>query len=180
MKKCLPLFLSLMVLLSLTSCGNQPSTLPTIKVMTQSLDASAEGPDYWLIRPGKRPKHTKAFTPDQASIYEVDCSLLRAEVIDGKVQNQIDGIRITDQSGDQIEDNTLDSIVEHTAEAIDHTIYQFTIIEDFGYYFIFIKLNVNWSDPCELYLYDADSDTLQPLARWDKVDLIGIQVEESF
>lgn len=179
MKKALSFLLSLLLLIGMTGCGGQSSDLPHIKVMTQNhLDQSEEA-DYWQIHPGRKPKHVESFAPDQAVFYHVDCTQISANVIDGKVKNQIESIRITDASGAQIEDSVLSAIVETTASSIDHAIHEFTIIEDSGYYFAFIQLNVNWSDPCELYLYEADTNTMQPLAHWDNVDFIGIQVEHA-
>lgn len=177
MKKYLSFLLSLLLLLGLTGCGGQNANLPSIKVITQNHIDQPEEPDYWQIRPSKKPKQTDAFAPDQATIYHVDCTQIDANVVNGKVQNQIEAICITDDTGTQIEDSTLSTIVETTAAAIDHSIFQFTIIEDSGYYFAFIKLNVNWSDPCKLYLYDIDNNTLRQLAHWDNVDFLGIQVD---
>lgn len=41
-------------------------------------------------------------------------------------------------------------------------------------YFAFAKLNVNWSDPCVLYEYAPQAQSLTELARWDKADLVGL------
>lgn len=179
MKKTLSLLLCLLLLLSLIGCGAQRADLPAIKVITQDHADQWAEPDYWQIRPGKKPKSTDVFTADQANVYHVDCAQINADVIDGKVKNQIESIRITNDTGTQVEDKTLSAIVETTASSIDHAIHEFTIIKDSGYYFTFIKLNVNWSDPCELYLYDADTNIIQQLAHWDNVDFIGIQVDNA-
>ena len=179
MKKYLSFLLSLLLLLGLTGCGRQNANLPTIKVITQNHTDQPEEPDYWQIRPGKKPKPTEVFTPDQAVLYHVDCAQINTSVVDGEVQNQVESIRITDTQGAEIEAKTLSTIVETTASTIDHSIFEFTIIENSGYYFTFLKLNVNWSDPCELYLYDTDNNTLRQLAHWDNVDFLGIQVENT-
>ena len=43
-----------------------------------------------------------------------------------------------------------------------------------GRYLAFAKLNVNWSDPCVLYEYAPQAQSLTELARWDKADLVGL------
>ena len=178
MKKLVSLFLSLLLLLSLTGCGNSGPELPKIRAVTQNHSEETEKPDYWLVRPGKKPKRTEEFTPDKAAVYQVDCSQITASVVDGKVQNHIDRLRITDSQGAQFDDKTLETMAETVIKSIDHDIIQFTIIENSGYYFAFIKLNVNWSDPCDLYRYDLETNTLHKLAHWDNVDLVGIAVDD--
>ena len=55
----------------------------------------------------------------------------------------------------------------------------FDIYELEGRYFAFIKLNVNWQDPCYLYEYDAGSDKLKELTVWQDVDLVGLHLIEN-
>ena len=39
-------------------------------------------------------------------------------------------------------------------------------------YFAFVKLNVNWWDPCTLYEYDGGE--LRELAQWDNMRLLSV------
>lgn len=179
MKKFVLAILSLLLLFGMTGCGGATPELPEIKAIMQRNSAPAEGPDYWLLRPGKRPKHIGAFSPDEMKRYQVDCSQIKASVVDNQVNNQIETILILDDAGAPVQDALLSSIVQTAAASIPHQIYEFSIIELQGYYFAFIKLNVNWSDPCYLYQYDCDTNTMQTLAQWDDADLIGLALEGS-
>ena len=43
-----------------------------------------------------------------------------------------------------------------------------------GRYFLYLKLNVNWQDPCYLYAYDEAGGKLTELYVWQSMDLLGI------
>ena len=58
-------------------------------------------------------------------------------------------------------------------DQIDHAIFDFQIIVVNGQrYFAFVKLNVNWWDPCTLYEYDGGE--LRELCQWDNMRLLSI------
>ena len=59
------------------------------------------------------------------------------------------------------------------ADQIDHAIFDFQIIVVNGQrYFAFVKLNVNWWDPCTLYEYE--SGALRELCQWDNMRLLSV------
>ena len=58
---------------------------------------------------------------------------------------------------------------------IDHAIFDFQIIVVNGQrYFAFVKLNVNWQDPCTLYEYEGGE--LRELAQWDNMRLLSVDL----
>ena len=62
---------------------------------------------------------------------------------------------------------------QDAADQIDHAIFDFQIIVVNGrHYFAFVRLNVNWWDPCTLYEYDGG--LLRELAQWDNMRLMSI------
>ena len=65
------------------------------------------------------------------------------------------------------------TLMRAAAEQIDHAIFDFQIIVVNGQrYFAFVKLNVNWWDPCTLYEYEGGE--LCELCQWDNMRLLSI------
>lgn len=65
------------------------------------------------------------------------------------------------------------AMMHAAADQIDHAIFAFQIIVVNGQrYFAFVKLNVNWWDPCTLYEYE--SGALRELCQWDNMRLLSV------
>ena len=65
------------------------------------------------------------------------------------------------------------AMMHAAADQIDHAIFDFQIIAVNGQrYFAFVKLNVNWWDPCTLYEYEGGE--LRELCQWDNMRLLSI------
>ena len=65
------------------------------------------------------------------------------------------------------------AMMHAAADQIDHAIFDFQIIVVDGYrYFAFVKLNVNWWDPCTLYEYEGGE--LRELCQWDNMRLLSV------
>jgi len=65
------------------------------------------------------------------------------------------------------------AMMHAAADQIDHAIFDFQIIVVNGQRcFAFVKLNVNWWDPCTLYEYDGGE--LRELCQWDNMRLLSI------
>ena len=75
-------------------------------------------------------------------------------------------------------DEELQRLMTCAARELEHDIWEFLIIRDGDDLFAYVKLNVNWSDPCDLYRYDPQNDTLIHLCRWQNKDFSGIRVLE--
>ena len=69
------------------------------------------------------------------------------------------------------------AMMHAAADQIDHAIFDFQIIVVNGQrYFAFVKLNVNWWDPCTLYEYEGGE--LRELAQWDNMRLLSVGSSE--
>ncbi len=167
------LFSLLLPLLLLTGCGASAS--PVVQVALRARDTQEVF--YEVVDTEGKTAKTAAFDSDDLHIYTVDCLGIDCQVVDGKVQNTVEYISITDEKGQAVEEDTLTHIV-HAVSTIDHDIFTFTILEDQGAYFAFLLLNTNWSSPCLLYRYHPGSGNLELLHQWDNVDLLGLQLVE--
>lgn len=172
--------------------------LPVLDVMTQTDGEGEAVYDYSEIyvkrwnRDKYRHRNVKEFTPDDASIYDVDCSGIESFIIKGEIRNNVNSVIISDENGNAVNDETLREIVYVTALSLDHDIYEFEIIKDGGQYFVFVKLNVNWHSPCNLYKYvgrgedvSVDKDDvayanphIEFVYGWENVNIAGIKLPE--
>ncbi len=83
---------------------------------------------------------------------------------------------VTDASGETVPaDAELLKLLRTAAEATRHEIIEVRIFVDDGAYFAAVKTNVNWSDPCEFYRWDAETGELRLLCRWDGAEVTGIR-----
>lgn len=151
--------------------------IPVLKTVTESRDTGETS--YGAIYESGKVKKTEAFSPDAVSRYQVDCAGISCDLVDGKIYNAVKQVTVLDQGGYAVENELFSSLVKRIAWEIPHSIMAFTILEEGGRYFAFIKLNTNWSDPCELYEYVPAEDSIRQLAKWDNVDLVGIQLPEN-
>ena len=70
---------------------------------------------------------------------------------------------------------TMIAMMRAAADQIDHAIFDFQIIVVNGQrYFAFVKLNVNWWDPCTLYEYEGGA--LRELCQWGNVRLLSVGI----
>ena len=106
------------------------------------------------------------YTADYA---DFDTSALRSHRV-----NTLVATTLYDSVGNVVEPNeTMIAMMHAAADQIDHAIFDFQIIVVNGQrYFAFVKLNVNWWDPCTLYEYDGGE--LRELAQWDNMRLLSI------
>ena len=117
------------------------------------------------------------FEGDPVEIYTANYSCFEATIEDGVVRNRFVRCSLKDEEGQPIEaDETLTQIMRHAAEEIEHDIWLFQIIRDGNDTFVYIKLNVNWHDPCDLYRYDPENDTLTHLCHWEDKNFKGIRL----
>lgn len=159
-------------LLLLTGCGTSTS-IPVIRAIVEQ--RATEELSYEEIDANGKSHEVDSFFPDAAEVYTVDPFGLDCQVRNGKLRNQVVTVSITDANGNPVEDNTLRDIV-YAAQIIEHAIFEFTIWKVQDHYFAFIKLNTNWSDPCELYQYNTATGFFHMLYQWDDVNLVGLQI----
>lgn len=147
--------------------------------VTRSLKAenSEKGNEYWIIWEGKIKDNisvnlfdhkigTEAFSPEITEYY--DCSF---------GMNKLDPITFRHSNGtpDKV-DETLRKACQTAIETIPHNIISIRAFQHDAQWYLFVKLNVNLLDPCELYRYDCTAETLTYMAQWDDVDVVGITI----
>ena len=96
------------------------------------------------------------------------------KVLEMAAQTGCPVVTFYDSVGNVVEPNeTMIAMMHAAADQIDHAIFDFQIIVVNGQrYFAFVKLNVNWWDPCTLYEYEGGE--LRELAQWDNMRLLSI------
>lgn len=126
---------------------------------------------YETVYASGKSRRCNAFTPDSAVFYTADyaASALRSHRV-----NTLVSTTLYDSVGNVVEPNeTMIAMMHAAADQIDHAIFDFQIIVVNGQrYFAFVKLNVNWWDPCTLYEYDGGE--LRELCQWDNMRLLSV------
>lgn len=158
----------LVLALALTGCSRKA---PVVMAALESKGS----PIYQTVYEGGKCENAEPFQSDAEAHYAADFGDFQAQVVDGKVVNTLRAKWLTDEAGRSfLAEDTLAQLLETAADAIDHDISAFDIWVVAGRYFAFAKLNVNWSDPCVLYEYAPQDQSLIELARWNGADLTGI------
>lgn len=156
------------------------SAEPVVRVILQEHGSDDGEYFYGTVYDNQKVSKTDEFESDDIDVYTALASDFSSDVVDGKVVNSLEGKILTDEEGAETEaDETMSAIMQAAADNIDHAIWSLQIINDGNRYFAFIKLNVNWSDPCYLYEYDAFTGEFNCLCRFDNVDLMGLSVGQS-
>ena len=166
------IFVLFLFLITLTGCWQRKTPvlyvhvedLKNNSVLTQPLTSSG------------RKKEVSSFSADAAWVYQVSSGSLHSDIVNGKVRNTISDLTILDSETHPVHDALLEDIAEVTAASIDHDIMEFEIWNVGTHYYSFIKLNVNWSDPCELYEYHPDSHSIHLVGAWDNVNLLAMEL----
>jgi len=116
---------------------------------------------YETVYASGKSRRCNAFTPDSAVFYTADYA-------------DFDTSALYDSVGNTVTPNeTMLSMMHAAADQIDHAIFDFQIIVVNGQrYYAFVKLNVNWWDPCTLYEYE--SGALRELCQWDNMRLLSV------
>ena len=98
-----------------------------------------------------------AFTPDTCVFYTADYADFDTSALRSHRVNTLVATTLYDSVGNVVEPNeTMIAMMHAAADQIDHAIFDFQIIVVNGQrYFAFVKLNVNWWDPCTLYEYEG-------------------------
>mgnify|MGYP004571668929 FL=1 len=161
---CLALFLSL---------RNKPDE-PLLRVALKSEDGQDAAYVCETVYASGKSRRCEAFTPDSAVFYTADYADFDTSALRSHRVNTLVATTLYDSVGNVVEPNeTMIAIMHAAADQIDHAIFDFQIIVVNGQrYFAFVKLNVNWQDPCTLYEYDGGE--LRELAQWDNMRLLSV------
>ena len=171
MKRRVSFWLFLVLMLTLTGCGQKE---PALKVQLRRGEETV----FQAVYADGKCKKTEPFQPDAGAHYEADFGDFQAQVVEGKVVNTLSSHWLTDEQGNSFwAEDTLAQLLQAAADTIDHDIRAFDIWVVGQRYFAFAQLNVNWSDPGVLYEYAPKEQSLTELASWDKAELTGIALQ---
>ena len=164
------LALGLALFLSLRSKPDEP----LLRVALKSEDGQDAAYVCETIYASGKSRRCEAFTPDSAVFYTADYADFDTSALHSHRVNTLVATTLYDSVGNTITPNeTMIAMMRAAAEQIDHAIFDFQIIVvNSQRYFAFVKLNVNWWDPCTLYEYD--SGQLRALCQWDNMRLLSI------
>ena len=172
------LVLIVVALYPLISEANKMSPLPVLSIIIGNADPDATFLRYYTIYNNEKIRESDAFTPDETvSLYSAVYGDFKAEVVNGQVKNTLKDTLIEDRDGNSINaDERISVLMQVLADTLKHDISKCTIIETNDHLFAFVKLNVNWSDPCELYMYKAETKSLEMIHKWNNVDIMGASI----
>lgn len=156
-------------------CGNHRT--PVVRVVTSSPDDGTQG--YEMIYEGGKVKKTGKFTPEANTIYQADFTDFSGTIEDNKIAVTLIDTKLTDKDGNEIEpdENTI-QFMQWIADNSKHNIYEADFIPLQDKYFALVKLNVNWWDPCVLYMYDTEEQKFSELYKWDHVNIEGVSLPD--
>lgn len=129
---------------------------------------------YETVYTSGKSRACDAFTPDTCVFYTADYADFDTSALRSHRVNTLVATTLYDSVGNVVEPNeTMIAMMHAAADQIDHAIFDFQIIVVNGQrYFAFVKLNVNWWDPCTLYEYEGGE--LRELAQWDNMRLLSV------
>ncbi|MDO5095361.1 MAG: hypothetical protein Q4D65_02275 [Peptostreptococcaceae bacterium] len=173
MKNLIRILLLVFFVLSLSACVPMSLGIHQIDVITK--DETTNELKYVAIH--KHGTRTiEQFESDEIKIYYAEHGCFTSYFKDNDFYSKLVRIALQDKDGNPIETNeTIESIFK---AADDHSsgIHEFQIIQVGEEYFALIKLNVNWSSPCNFYRYDKETQELKLLRTFDGVDVIGVRL----
>ena len=129
---------------------------------------------YETVYASGKSRRCEAFTPDSCVFYTADYADFDTTARRTHLVNTLVATTLYDSVGNTVTPNeTMIAMMRAAADQIDHAIFDFQIIVVNGQrYFAFVKLNVNWWDPCTLYEYEGGE--LRELCQWDNVRLLSV------
>lgn len=129
---------------------------------------------YLTILDNGKTKTIDEFNNIEFSKYSIDCTKFDSKIKNNKIYNSVNGSIIYDIDGKAINNPIIKDLVLKILSNIHHEIYYLDIFELDGKVYSFVKLNVNWNNPCYLYEYDTINKRIKKLYVWQNVDLVGI------
>ena len=174
MKRILAALLSFALCLALLLFIRSEPDEPILHVALKSASEQDAAYVYETVCASGKSCACDAFTPDACVFYTADYADFDTTALRAHRVNTLVSTTLYDSVGNTVEpDETMIDMMHAAADQIDHAIFDFQIIVVDGHrYFAFVKLNVNWQDPCVLYEYDGG--LLRELAQWDNMRLLSI------
>ena len=166
--------LSFALCLALLFFVRNESDEPILHVALKSAGEQDAAYVYETVYTSGKSRACDAFTPDACVFYTADYADFDTSALRSHRVNTLVATTLYDSVGNVVEPNeTMIAMMHAAADQIDHAIFDFQIIVvNSQRYFAFVKLNVNWWDPCTLYEYE--SGALRELCQWDNMRLLSI------
>ena len=174
MKRFFAALLSLALCLALLFFVRNESDEPILHVALKLAGEQDAAYVYETVYTSGKSRACDAFTPDACVFYTADYADFDTTALRTHRVNTLVAATLYDSVGNTVEpDETMIDMMYAAADQIDHAIFDFQIIVVDGHrYFAFVRLNVNWQDPCVLYEYDGGQ--LCELAQWDNMRPLSI------
>ncbi|MGX7394687.1 hypothetical protein [Carnobacterium mobile] len=132
--------------------------------------------EYVSIYSNGSSKETDVFKSEDFKLYNADSTSFSSYISNGKVLNKVNKIMLKDSSGNVVDNDEIITGIFHSAEKIEHDIWEFQIFKVLDDYFVLVKLNVNWQSPCNFYEYDIADKELKLLHKFQDIDVIGLSL----
>lgn len=141
-------------------CYSSSEAVPDEPLLHVALKSSGEQDAayvYETVYASGKSRACNAFTPDACVFYTADYADFDTSALRSHRVNTLVATTLYDSVGNVVEPSeTMIAMMHAAADQIDHAIFDFQIIVVNGQrYFAFVKLNVNWWDPCTLYEYEG-------------------------
>ena len=174
MKRILAALLSFALCLALLFFVRNKSDEPLLHVALKSEGKQDAAYVYETVYASGKSRRCEAFTPDSAVFYTADYADFDTSALHSHRVNTLVATTLYDSAGNTVTPSeTMIAMMRAAADQLDHAIFDFQIIVVNGQrYFAFVKLNVNWWDPCTLYEYEDGA--LRALCQWDNMRLLSI------
>ena len=174
MKRIFAALLSFALCLALLLFIRSEPDEPLLHVALKGADEQAAVYVCETVYASGKSRRCEAFTPDTCVFYTADYAAFDTSALHSHRVNTLVATTLYDSVGNTVTPNeTMLSMMHAAADQIDHAIFDFQIIVVNGQrYFAFVKLNVNWWDPCTLYEYE--SGELRELCQWDNMRLLSV------
>ena len=174
MKRIFAALLSFALCLALLLFIRSKPDEPLLHVALKSASEQDAAYVYETVYTSGKSRRCNAFTPDSAVFYTADYADFDTSALHSHRVNTLVSTTLYDSVGNTVTPNeTMLSMMHAAADQIDHAIFAFQIIVVNGQrYYAFVKLNVNWWDPCTLYEYE--SGELRALCQWDNMRLLSV------
>ena len=174
MKRIFAALLSFAFCLALLLFVRNESDEPILHVALKSASEQDAASAYETVYTRGKSRARDALAPDACVFYTADYADFDTSALRSHRVNTLVATTLYDSVGNVVEPNeTMIAMMHAAADQIDHAIFDFQIIVVNGQrYFAFVKLNVNWQDPCTLYEYE--SGALRALCQWDNMRLLSV------
>lgn len=169
------IIVAICALLPAGGCGSHG--VPVARVVTSFPDDGTQS--YETVYEDGKVKKTDKFTPEADTIYQADFTDFSGIIEDNKIAVTLVDTKLTDEDGNEIEpDENIIKFMQWIADNAEHNIYEADFIPLQEKYFALVKLDVNWWDPCVLYMYDTEEQKFSELYKWDHVNIEGISLPD--